>query len=192
MAKYIVANVADLKPGERMVVTLDERNVGVFNVDGEYFALLDQCPHAGAALCSFGTVFGKAEAVAPDATITYERGRSIRCPWHQWEFDIRTGESFYDPANARVRKYNVEVVEGCPEDVIDPKMEGIQKGPHILEGYHVSIEEDMVVVDTARMRRGTQSARARRVTSIPGITNGEGAPKIEAISEMSSTESSAR
>ncbi len=167
MAKYTVANVGDLQPGERIVVELEGRSVGVFNVDGEFYALLDQCPHAGAALCSFGTVFGKSEAVAPDAEITYERSRSIRCPWHQWEFDIRTGESFYDPANARVRKYNVEVVEGCPEDVIDLEAQGIQKGPHILEGYHVSVEEDMVVVDTSRVRRGTQSRRATRVTQLP-------------------------
>lgn len=167
MAKYIVANVADLEPGQRMVVELDGRSVGVFNVDGEFYALLDQCPHAGAALCSFGTLFGKSEAEAPDKPITYERSRSIRCPWHQWEFDIRTGESFYDPANARVRKYSVEVVEGSPEALVDLESQGIQKGPHVLEGYHVSIEDDMVVVDTSRMRRGTQSRRTPRVTQLP-------------------------
>lgn len=167
MAKYIVANVADLKPGERLVVELDGRSVGVFNVEGEFYALLDQCPHAGAALCSFGKLFGKSQADGPDTAIKYEPMRSIRCPWHQWEFDIRTGESFYDPANARVRKYNVEVIEGSPEAVIDPEAEGIQKGPHVLEGYHVSIEEDMVVVDTSRVRRGTQSRRATRVTQLP-------------------------
>lgn len=167
MAKFMVANVAELGPGERIVVELEGRSVGVFNVDGEYFALLDQCPHAGAALCSFGKLFGKSTAEGPDTAITYERSRSIRCPWHQWEFDIRTGESFYDPANARVRKYTVEVVEGSPEAVIDLESEGIQKGPHVLEGYHVSVEEDMVVVDTSRVRRGSQSPRTTRVTQLP-------------------------
>lgn len=162
MAKYIIANVNDLAPGERMVVELDGRSVGVFNVEGEFFALLNQCPHAGAPLCGFGTLFGRSEAPGPDGPISYERSRSIRCPWHQWEFDVRTGESFYDPANARVRKYNVEVVEGSPEAVIDPDNEVVQKGPHVLEGYHVSIEEELVVVDTSRMRRGTQSDRTRR------------------------------
>lgn len=167
MTKYAIANVADLGPGERIVVDLDGRSVGVFNVEGEYFALLDQCPHAGAALCSFGKLFGKSTADGPDRPIRYEATRSIRCPWHQWEFDIRTGESFYDPANARVRKYNVEVVEGSPEAVIDLENQGIQKGPHVLEGYHVSVEADMVVVDTSRVRRGTQGDRAARVQREP-------------------------
>lgn len=167
MTEYIIANTEDLKPGQRMVVELEGRSVGIFNVDGEYFALLDQCPHAGAALCSFGTLYGKASAETPDGEIEYHRSRSIRCPWHQWEFDIRTGESFYDPQNDRVRKYKVDVVKGSPEDVIDPEAKGVQKGPHVLEGYHVSVKEDMIVVDTSRVRRGTQGRRAGRVTRIP-------------------------
>lgn len=172
MAKYAVANVNDLQPGERLVVDLEGRSVGVFNVEGEFFALLDQCPHAGAALCSFGTVWGKARADHPDGAIEYEPARSIRCPWHQWEFDIRTGESFYDPANARVRKYTVEVVAGAPEDVVDADATEIQRGPHVLEGYFVSVEDDMVVVDTSRARRGSQRSGAPRVTRIPTTSDG--------------------
>lgn len=168
MAKVIVANVRDLDPGQRMVVELEGRTVGVFNVDGEFFALLDQCPHAGAALCSFGTLFGTSRAAKPDSEIEYRPSTSIRCPWHQWEFDIRTGESFYDPRNDRVRKYQVEVV--TPEEMAEAgaDAQGMQRGPHVLEGYHVSIEDDMVVVDTSRARRGTQRPDAARVTRIPG------------------------
>ncbi|ALE74818.1 MULTISPECIES: Rieske (2Fe-2S) protein [unclassified Pseudonocardia] len=162
MTKYAVANVADIAPGERKIVEIESRKVGVFNVDGEYYALLDQCPHAGAALCSFGTVFGVSESEAPDTPITYERNRSIRCPWHAWEYDIRTGESFFDPRNARVRKYTVEVVAGSPEDTVDPEG-GVQKGPYVMEGYEVSIDGDMVVVDTSR-RRPARGPRAQATT----------------------------
>lgn len=166
MARFIVANVRDLEPGERVIVELEGRNVGVFNVDGEYFALLDQCPHAGAPLCSFGTLFGRSSAGSPDAEIEYQRSKSIRCPWHQWEFDIRTGESFYDPRNDRVRKYSVEVMR--PDEVEVPDGSGLQKGPHVLEGYHVSVEDDMVVVDTSRSRRGTQRSTEGRAARVPG------------------------
>lgn len=167
MPKYAVANVADLPDGERLIVEIEGRSVGIFNLDGEYFALLDQCPHAGAALCSFGKISGVAKATQPDGEIDYQPGQSLRCPWHKWEFNIRTGESWYDPANARVRKYNVEVIEGSPEACVDLEQQGIQKGPHILEGYEVSVEDDVIVVDTSRARRGTQSDRARRVVVLP-------------------------
>jgi 3-phenylpropionate/trans-cinnamate dioxygenase ferredoxin subunit len=161
MSKYVVATVDEIAPGERKIVELEGRSVGVFNVDGEYFALLDHCPHAGAELCSFGTIFGVSSAKTPIDEIKYERGRSIRCPWHQWEFDIRTGESFYDPNNARVRKYNVDVeaFPGSPEDLVDPDG-GVQKGPYVMEGYEARIEGDVVVVDTSRRRRERRERRS--------------------------------
>ncbi|OZC92987.1 ferredoxin [Rhodococcus sp. 06-418-1B] len=164
MAKYIVADSQEIKPGDRKIVELEGRSIGIFNLDGKYYALLDQCPHAGAPLCSHGTVFGVSSAAGPDRPIDYERGKSIRCPWHQWEFDIETGISFYDPRNAKVRKYEVEVVPGSPEDIVDPEG-GVQQGPHVMEGYAVSVEGDVVVVDTSRRRAGTQRSRARSTTT---------------------------
>ncbi|PKW16634.1 Rieske (2Fe-2S) protein [Saccharopolyspora spinosa] len=158
MTKYAVANAADIAPGERIIVELEGRKIGVFNIDGEYYALLDQCPHAGAALCSFGTIFGVSDAEAPGEPVNYERNRSLRCPWHAWEYDIRTGESFFDPRNSRVRKYNVEVVPGSPEDTVDPDG-GVQKGPYVMEGYEVTLDGDLVVVDTSR-RRPARGPRA--------------------------------
>lgn len=151
MAKYAVARTDEIRSGDRKIVDLEGRSIGVLNIDGEYFALLNQCPHAGAELCAYGTIFGKSEAEQPDGAISYVRGRSIRCPWHQWEFDLRTGQSFYDPKNARVRKYEVEVVPGSPPAVADPDG-GVQKGPYVMEGFVVSIEDDVVVVDTSRRR----------------------------------------
>ncbi|WP_166969559.1 Rieske (2Fe-2S) protein [Brevibacterium atlanticum] len=160
MTKYVVANATEIAPGERKIVELEGRSIGVFNIDGEYVALLNQCPHAGAQLAAYGTIFGVSEAEGPDEKIDYQRGKSLRCPWHQWEFDIHTGQSWYDPRNTKVRKYDVEVVSGSPEDVVDPDG-GVQKGPHVMEGYAVGIEDEMVVVDTSRRRKGTQSKKLR-------------------------------
>lgn len=157
MTKYVVAKVADIPPGERKIIQLEGRSIGVFNLDGEFVALLDQCPHAGAALCSYGTVFGVPSADVPGDPIEYERGRSLRCPWHQWEYDLRTGQSWYDPRNARVRKYQVEVVPGSPEAIVDPDG-GPQKGPYVIEGYEVTVVDDVVVVDTSRRRPGSRRA----------------------------------
>ena len=49
--------------------------------------------------------------VLPDGPtgMSYTReGEIIKCPWHQWEFDIKTGQALYDP-KLRVRTYRVEV-----------------------------------------------------------------------------------
>ena len=62
------------------------RGVALFNVDGEYFALRDVCPHQGARL-SDGTVLGWVAPSAPGC-YAYEPGRKlVRCPWHGWEYE---------------------------------------------------------------------------------------------------------
>ena len=50
MARHIVARSTDIPPGGNKVVTLEGRDVVVFHANGEFFALLNRCPHAGAPL----------------------------------------------------------------------------------------------------------------------------------------------
>lgn len=149
MARHVIGRIAEIPPGSRKIVNVAGRSVGVFNIDGEFFALLDRCPHKGAELCSSGTVFGASRADTPSAVIAYEPRRSIRCPWHQWEYDIRTGESFHDPANDRVRRYDVDVVRGSEVAGCEPASPA-----YIVEGYAVEIDDDLIVVDTSRRRPG--------------------------------------
>lgn len=109
MAEHVVCEVADLPPGERIIVDVSGRSVGVLNVGGTYYALNNVCPHRGAPLC-LGTVGG---TMLPSDPHSYEYGRHdqiIRCPWHGWEIDLRTGRPVFDESRARVRTYDVRVV----------------------------------------------------------------------------------
>ena len=110
MADVVVARADEIEPGQRKLVTVGGRSIGVFNVAGEYFALRNRCPHQGGPLCE-GTQFAPLRATAPG---DYERGADgeiIRCPWHGWEFDVRTGRSWFDPLRTRVRSYPAGVRE---------------------------------------------------------------------------------
>ena len=86
-------------------MTIGGRSIGVFNVGGEYYALRNRCPHQGGPLCEgfqFAPLRGRG------ARRAYRRGDAgaiIRCPWHGWEFDVRTGRSWFDPERTRVRSY---------------------------------------------------------------------------------------
>src|SRR4051812_24024588 len=51
MARHVIAPVDELPPGTRKFLTIDERPIAVFNIKGEFFGLLNRCPHQGAALC---------------------------------------------------------------------------------------------------------------------------------------------
>ena len=64
MSRHVVAAVGEIAEGERKLVNVEGREIGVFNVKGEFYALLNRCPHAGASLCR-GTVIGLAESDRP-------------------------------------------------------------------------------------------------------------------------------
>lgn len=97
MSEHVVAHVDDLTDGDRITVQLEGREISVFNVDGEYYAYTNWCPHQSGPVCE-GMVSGTWDATVDDQSraITREWGREgeiLNCPWHGWEFDIRTGES---------------------------------------------------------------------------------------------------
>lgn len=149
MAKHIVATVDEIPVGGRKIVEIGGRSIGVFNVDGAFFALRNSCPHQGGPLCQ-GNITGFLMADEPGEFSYTRRGEIVRCPWHGWEFDIKTGQSWFDPAKTRVRAYDVSVAAG-PELTAETETAennaGIQKGPYQAETYPVSVDQQYVVVD---------------------------------------------
>lgn len=136
MSKHIVAAVQDLPPGARKLLTIKGRPVAIFNLGGEFFGLLNRCPHQGGDLCA-GLVTAVVTADQPGEYRMSRHGEIIRCPWHGWEFDIRTGQSWCEPDRVVTRQYPVEVARGA--DLV--------KGPYVAETIPVSVEEDYIVVD---------------------------------------------
>ena len=96
MTRHVIAPVDELPPGTRKFLTIDERPIAIFNIKGEFFGLLNRCPHQGAALCE-GPLIGLAQSSDPGEIEYTRQGEILRCPWHGWEFDIRTGQSYCDP-----------------------------------------------------------------------------------------------
>ena len=89
---------------------------------------MNRCPHEGAALCR-GRLVGLMAADRP--------GELLRCPWHGWEFDLRTGQSWCEPDTVRARTCHVTVEPGA----------ALVKGPFAAETVTVSVEQDDVVVE---------------------------------------------
>jgi nitrite reductase/ring-hydroxylating ferredoxin subunit len=147
MAKYIVAALDEIPPGSRKIVEVAGRSIGVFNIAGEFYALRNRCPHQGGPLCE-GKLSGLIQAVKP-GEYQYSRSQEIlRCPWHGWEFDIKTGQSWVDPAKTRVRRYEVMVEPGTAlEENGQTSLSQPIKGPYIAETYMVSIEQQYIVVE---------------------------------------------
>ena len=113
---FVVCPVAELGPGEKRIVQVGRMSIGVFNVEGTYFAVQNVCPHRGAQLC-LGDITGTMLPSKPGDFIYGREYEVLTCPWHRWEFDLRTGRSLVDPEGTRVAVYEVET---RADDVVLP------------------------------------------------------------------------
>lgn len=136
MSRRVVARASEVKPGSCKIVTVLGREVGLFNIGGEYFALSNRCPHKGAELCR-GMIVALVGSSGPGTYHLSRPGEFIRCPWHGWEFDIRTGQSWCDPKSVKARQFAVKVEPGSE----------LVKGPYAAETFPVAVEEDYLVID---------------------------------------------
>ncbi len=79
MTRYIVATVEEIPPGGRKIVEVAGRSIGVFNLDGEFFALRNRCPHQGGPLCA-GSLGGLISAPRPGEYQYSRRARYCAAP----------------------------------------------------------------------------------------------------------------
>jgi len=92
---HAIARTSELPPGSGICAEVHGRRIAVFNVDGRYFAIDDECPHSGAPLSE-----GDLE------------GCTVVCPWHSATFDLADGRVLTPPAEEGVAVYRVEVQDG--------------------------------------------------------------------------------
>ena len=108
---HYVASADEVAPGERVLIDVRGREIGVFNLDGEFAAVANYCVHQGGPIAE-GTLTGGTLRANEALEVVYdESSRCLHCPWHGWEFDVQTGEHTA-PTRHRVPTYDVVVRDG--------------------------------------------------------------------------------
>ena len=115
MAEKFVGKASEINDGDRRIVFLGDREVGVFKDKGQFYAYSNTCLHQGGPACE-GVIKGKVvELLGPDKTYlgqTYDHSDPhIVCPWHGWEYKLLTGECAPDPS-LKLKRYQVVQREG--------------------------------------------------------------------------------
>jgi 3-phenylpropionate/trans-cinnamate dioxygenase ferredoxin subunit len=146
MTRHVVCTLAELPPGTQRQVKVAGRAIAIFNVDGKLYGLRDVCPHRGAQL-SGGIVVGAISAASPGCYEFDNSRKLVKCPWHRWEFDLATGQSWLDPEHERVRPYSVSVASGATFAGGGDTEQLPTAGPYTAETVRVSVEDDYVVVE---------------------------------------------
>jgi nitrite reductase (NADH) small subunit len=93
MADYLLGKLDDLPEGKGRAFRAGVRTVAVFRSNGKVYAVANRCIHKGASICDGHLV---------------ENGTVVRCPWHNWGFELATGMLCRDPS-MRLRTFNVRV-----------------------------------------------------------------------------------
>jgi nitrite reductase/ring-hydroxylating ferredoxin subunit len=130
MTEYRVADFDEIPAGKCKVVSLNGVEYGIFNVNGEFHAYRNVCPHEGAKVCA-GTICGTR---LPSKVYEYKYGRDkeiLRCPWHGWEFDLKTGEHLVDP-ETRLRRGKVECRRAKSENLERGQLETRDDGIYLI------------------------------------------------------------
>lgn len=92
---HTIAQASDLQPGEGDVYEVEDEEIALFNVDGDFKAIGNICTHAGGPLAE-GEL----------------RGNKVECPWHGAQFDCDTGEALTPPAMGPVDSYDLKIEDG--------------------------------------------------------------------------------
>jgi nitrite reductase (NADH) small subunit len=133
MRQVHIGSASEFADPGRRVIAFDRFEVAVFKLDGDFFAYLNQCPHMGGPVCQGKMIAKVEEIVAQDRTsqgMMFSKTKMhVVCPWHAYEFDIRTGRHPGNP-RAQLRKVPIAVlgddlVIGLP-DVGERSMQGAQ------------------------------------------------------------------
>ena len=120
---YFVAPLADFKENEMLLVDVVGEEIGVVLHQNQLYAYRNYCLHQGGPIC-YGEILGKQEAILDEEKrLIGERFSEgtfhLVCPWHGWEYEIRTGECV---TNRKIRLHSYEVV--------------VQDGNVYLRGVH--------------------------------------------------------
>jgi len=93
MADFVkVAKTNEIEPGHGRLVETGGKQIALFNVDGQFFAVDNTCTHRGGPLAE-GEI----------------SGHEVTCPWHGATFDVRTGQVLGPPAQRVVVCYGLRV-----------------------------------------------------------------------------------
>jgi nitrite reductase/ring-hydroxylating ferredoxin subunit len=105
---YEITDIEDLSKGERIIKEVNGRSIAVFNVEEEYYAMLNYCQHAGGPLCEGELT---TQVNKEDERLESDSEALVKCPWHGWRFNIDTGMNV-DSEKYGVPTFEVEIKDG--------------------------------------------------------------------------------
>lgn len=118
MTTHKVGSVDEFEEGKGTRVVVEDIPIAVFKIDGEFYGVVDNCPHKNLPLHPAGHDRFQGKSLAeldiefgPKGFVD-EENCTVRCPWHQWEWDLKTGKNLRPKTRDIVPTFEVTVNDG--------------------------------------------------------------------------------
>jgi nitrite reductase/ring-hydroxylating ferredoxin subunit len=115
MQEFFVAKKADFGEGDRRIVRTGASEVGVFRHQGAYYAYANNCVHSGGPACEGVMIPKVLDVIGEDRSYqgqVFSDEMHFVCPWHGYEYDLKTGECAGD-RRLKLKKYQVVDRDGA-------------------------------------------------------------------------------
>ncbi len=115
VAELFVGKESEFEDRDRKIIAQGDLEIGVFHVNGDFYAYENNCVHQGGPVCQ-GKILNKVEEVLGDDKTSKglkfsESDVHIVCPWHGYEYNLMTGRHPGDK-NVRLKPYEVKISDG--------------------------------------------------------------------------------
>jgi len=104
--------MSEFHDGDSKIVGDGSSEIGVYFINGAWYAYRNFCPHQGGPACEGLTMAKVEQIIEEDKTCSGLRfnhdEQHIVCPWHGWEFRMEDGVSSADKSD-RLQKFDVEL-----------------------------------------------------------------------------------
>ena len=116
MAELFVGKESEFEDRDRKIIAQGDLEIGIFRVNGDFYAYENNCVHQGGPICQ-GKIINRVDEVLDDERRStgfryVDEDVHIVCPWHGFEFNIRTGVHPGDD-NTRLKGFEVELRDGA-------------------------------------------------------------------------------
>ena len=109
MAEQYVGKTGEFKDGDRRIIFAGDNEIGVFRHEGQFYAYSNFCLHQGGPACEGMITPNVVDVFAKDKTYqgqVFGEETHFVCPWHGYEYDLKTGECIGD-RKQKLRKFEV-------------------------------------------------------------------------------------
>jgi nitrite reductase/ring-hydroxylating ferredoxin subunit len=109
MAEEFVGKVTEFKEGDRKILRSGKHEIGIFKFESEFYAYSNFCLHQGGPACEGLMIARVEERLCPDKKsmgLHFTDDMNFVCPWHGYEYDMKTGEHVAD-RSVKLRRYEI-------------------------------------------------------------------------------------